>query len=117
MQPVYQPQPGDLERKLESTFPNESERASANRLLGLYGEEEWHKGIERVRIAALYNSDGDLGKLRAQIELANIDYRDVIASAEYRSLMKLPADIKPGSEAYEEAVEDDSRRYQAWIDS
>lgn len=117
MQPVYQPERGDLERKLASSFPDESERATASRLLSLYGEQEWHMGVDRVRIAAPYNSEGDLEKLRAQIELADIDHRDVIATAEYRSFMWLPSDTEPGSDAYEEAVEDDSRRYREWIDS
>ena len=82
MQPVYQPQPGDFERKLLSVFPDESERVAAHRLLDTYGEEEWHGGgVDRVRIAALYNSKGSLETLREQMELANVDYRDVIASA------------------------------------
>ena len=117
MQSVYRPQPGDLERKLETAFPVESERVRARRLLANYGEEEWDTGIDSVRIAALYNSEGSVEKLRSQIELANTDYCDVIASAKYRSFPELPAGVQPESAEYEVAVEADTRRCHEWIES
>jgi hypothetical protein len=117
MESVYQPQPSDLERKLCSVFPEEHERAAARRLLGLYGSSEFDPGVDRVRIAALYSSDGSFDKLRAQMELANIDYRDVIAGAEYRSAMQIPPPIDTDSEAYLIAAAQDTARYQKWLDS
>ncbi len=117
MQPVYKPQRGDLERRLAAVFPDEADRGRALELLMAYAEGDRDAGFDRVRIAALYNSHGSLEKLSANMELANIDYRDVIASAEYRSLMELPHDTAPGSREYAQAIEDDAERYSAWLDA
>ena len=38
-------------------------------------------GIERIRSAALKVSDGSLVKLRLAVQLANIDWRDVLVAA------------------------------------
>ena len=39
--------------------------------------------LRRVQVAALMLADGDRTKLREEIELACIDYRDVLAGAFY----------------------------------
>jgi hypothetical protein len=116
MQPIHRPQPGDLARKLNSAFATDRERSEALQLLNSYGTTEFDHGTDRVRIAALYNARGSLERLAAQMELANIDYRDVLASAEYRSVMALPVDAGLGSDAYIAAIQEDTTRYQAWLD-
>jgi hypothetical protein len=117
MQPIHRPQPGDLARKLDSVFATDRERSEALRLLSSYGTTEFDSGTDRVRIAALYNARGSLERLAVQMELADIDYRDVLASAEYRSVMALPVDSRPGSDDYIAALQDDTARYQAWLDA
>lgn len=117
MQPIHRPQPGDLARKLGSVFATDQERSEALRLLSSYGTTEFDSGTDRVRIAALYNARGSLEMLAEQMELANIDYRDVIATAEYRSAMQIPPPIDTSSEAYLIAASEDTTRYQKWLDS
>ena len=117
MQPIHRPHSGDLARKLDSVFATDGERSEALELLSSYGTTEFDPGTDRVRIAALYNARGSLERLAAQMELANIDYRDVLASAEYRSVMALPVDVGPDSETYLLALQDDTARYQAWLDA
>jgi len=117
MQPIHRPQPGDLARKLDSAFATERDRSDALELLSSYGTTEFDPGTDRVRIAALYNARGSLERLAVQMELANVDYRDVLASAEYRSVMALPVDIGPDSVAYLAALQHDTARYQAWLDA
>ena len=46
-----------------------------------FNEEADGRSLERIRFAALKLSDGDLAKLRAAIELAQIDSRDVLVAA------------------------------------
>lgn len=52
-------------------------------LLDLYGKEAHEYEKERVQLAILKISKGDMLKLRENINLAKIDYRDVLMSAEY----------------------------------
>lgn len=117
MHPIHRPQPGDLARKLDSVFATERDRSEALELLSSYGTTEFDSGTDRVRIAALYNARGSLERLAVQMELANVDYRDVLASAEYRSVMALPVDVGLDSDAYLAALQDDTARYQAWLDA
>ena len=42
--------------------------------------------VERVRFAALKLSDGDLSKLRGAVELAQLDFRDLLMSADFGDL-------------------------------
>jgi hypothetical protein len=42
--------------------------------------------VERVRFAALKLSDGDLGKLRGAVELAQLDFRDLLMNAGFGDL-------------------------------
>lgn len=39
------------------------------------------RGLERIRFAALKLSNGDLGELRRAVDIANIDWRDVLVAA------------------------------------
>lgn len=39
------------------------------------------QGLERIRFAALKLSNGDLGELRRAVEIAKVDWRDVLVAA------------------------------------
>ena len=39
------------------------------------------RGLERVRFAALKLSNGDLGELRRAVEIARVDWSDVLVAA------------------------------------
>lgn len=117
MQPAYRPQPGDIDRKLETLFPDVSDRRRAVEILERYGAESHHREIDRVRLATLRLAGGDLGALATQVESANIDYRDVLAAAEYPEFRLLPPGLDPSSDEYQRAVDSDYRQYLDWVNS
>jgi len=51
-------------------------------ILSDYGSESWHREEERVKRDALIISQGSVDVLRATIDLARRDYRDVLISEE-----------------------------------
>jgi hypothetical protein len=63
-------------------FPHEG-IASIMAILDLYGTEDYHRERERVHMAVLRLSRGDLRRLREYVDVARIDYRDVLWWAEY----------------------------------
>ncbi len=54
------------------------ERCGRN--LPLMGDKQ-PEAIERIRIAALKASGGDLDELRKAVDLANVDWRDLLVAA------------------------------------
>ena len=116
MQSAFQPRPGDLDRKLDVLFPDPVTREQARMALAGYGDEAWHREPERVRLAILYLARGDLDDVKRRVEAASVDYRDVIAAAEYPLLMGLPPDVDPESDTYRQALSSDEKRYRAWVD-
>jgi hypothetical protein len=58
-------------------------------ILNQYGSESYHKEIQRVHLAILKLSEGQLNLLKHYLEIALSDYRDVLAWAEYPEEMKL----------------------------
>lgn len=58
---------------------------AAVEVIARYGAEPHHREPERVRTVALILADGDLDRLRRLIDLANVDYRDVLAAYEDRA--------------------------------
>jgi len=91
--------------KINDMFPEE-ERPAALRIV------ETCPGHERTRVqlAMLKNSEGDLARLADQVRLAEIDYRDVLAPAEFpRQLRTSPA------ETTEEMRFQDRRDYETWL--
>lgn len=78
--------PGTSER-LKAVFPN-SDRAEAERLLVEhcssnlpFFEDANALSLERIRFAAIKVSGGNVGTLREAIDLANIDWRDLLVWA------------------------------------
>ena len=52
-------------------------------MLQEYGSEDWEREADRVRLALLKLSAGDVEKLRVWLQTAKQDYRDVLVGAEY----------------------------------
>lgn len=69
--------------------------------------------LERVQLAALKLSEGDVGRLREAMVAARRDYRDVLGAAEYPREMRLGANAAVGELA--QARADDRREYEAWL--
>jgi hypothetical protein len=122
-QPVPEVTSADVDRVVGRDFP--SERAAVvHEILSGYGRESWQCGEDRVRLAALKLAAGDLGRLRAEIERATLDYHGVIAGAEYPGFtMKvgscgLPTDdVHCEHAAHAKAViKEDWRQYREWLE-
>ena len=74
-------------QRVTATFRDE-DRAEAARLLTEECAERiplWRDlspaGLDRIRIAAVKLSEGDMAKLRYAISVANVDWRDVLVAA------------------------------------
>ena len=69
---------------------------------------------ERVQLGILKWADGGLSEIPGIVDTACLDYRDILAYAEYPAGMAL----SPGApaEARRTASEADRRQYQAWLD-
>ena len=69
--------------------------------------------IPRVQLAVLKLVNGRLAELPRHLEMARVDYRDVLMWAEY------PADAKVGwgeaPEAHQDAYRADREQYQTWL--
>ena len=61
-------------------------------ILDLYGEDKEEQDRERVQLAILKLSNGDMGKLEHYCAMAKDDFRDVLYWAEYTADAKLMPD-------------------------
>lgn len=109
-QPVPNIDADDVTRLLDREFGAEAETARA--ILGALSGT--HPGaVARVSAAAIKLSGGDLEELRSAVALGLADWRDVLASAEYRHYMQLPDDPTPAERTA--AIEADGAEYRAWL--
>jgi hypothetical protein len=69
-------------RAAEHDFPN-ADVAEILEILDRYGLESCEPERDRVQLDILKLSEGRLDRLEAQVEMAKVDYRDVIVAAEY----------------------------------
>lgn len=108
-QPILNYTSNDLDRVIARDFPA-SEVEQVRALLSIYGRESWHREVLRVQMACLKNAAGGLDNLRQQVETANVDYRDVLAAAEYRRYGRARNDAEKA-----QAIADDWRELQDWL--
>lgn len=96
----------DLDRIISRDYSHHPE-AAIWEVLHRYGHGEAH----RIYAAALKEGEGDLVKLERAIELANLDYRDLLMAAEY------PNQAKQGysASASPEVIEADLSQYSDWF--
>jgi hypothetical protein len=72
----------------------------------------------RVQLAILKLSEGDPEKLLHYVQAARIDYRDVLAWAEYpEQLRSGKTRFNASLDEYEAMLERDRRQYESWLDS
>jgi hypothetical protein len=90
-------------------------------ILGGYGSEEWQRrgGMDRVLLAILKLSRGDVNRLQELVKTACNDYRDVLAPAEYPRFwaLGLVATKKMSCEEKKRLIENDWKQYQEWLNS
>lgn len=90
--------------------------ATARAILTGYGSKEWHRESARVWAACLKMAAGSVERLRQAVAIADSDYRDVIASAEYPSYMKKISPSEKDPLKKREAIDDDWRQYRDWFE-
>jgi len=103
--------------KLKQAFPQEEGFREALALLDTYGTEPYERERERVQIAVIKLSAGDVYELLSYVEAAKADYRDVLAWAEY------PEQNRTGASRYNTPPETiaqiearDRKQYLDWLD-
>ena len=102
--------------KVRQLFPDD-DPAEILAILDRYRVESYQRERERVQLACLKLSEGNKDKLVSAVKLAQSDYRDVLAPAEYPSYDKIGivgADqLDP--EGRRELIYDDLHQYLSWL--
>jgi hypothetical protein len=105
----------DVERIVQRDFPADKVPEAAA-ILDQYGKESWHREVHRVRVAALKLAEGNIERLRCEIEGAKRDYRDVLAAAEYPGYFKrVPGPGKLPADQEKRIIDADWKQYQDWF--
>lgn len=104
----------DLVRTLVDRLFPPGERSAALALLEGYGGAPHERESLRVRVAALKVSGGQLGELERSIAHARMDYRDVLAWAEYPGALTMSTWKMPPAEAARVRAADRTQ-YLAWL--
>jgi hypothetical protein len=81
-----------------------------------YGGEPYQQEKERVQMAALKISEGDLDRLRDAVATARTDFRDVLLAAEYPREGVVGLAGPASEDDFARAREEDARRYREWRD-
>ena len=113
-QPVPKVAAADVERIVRRDFPNRASDAFA--ILSEYGSDTWNREPHRVRVAVLKLANGNLERLRTEIETAKCDYRDVLAPAEYPNYSKcVPGPDTRASAEVQRIIDVDWKQYEVWF--
>jgi hypothetical protein len=100
------------DEKLAQLFVASTERDAANALLApVIAGSEGH----RVAVACLKLAGGSLNKMKECAQAALIDYRDILAWAEYPRHMQLDPGATPEQRAA--ARRADAQEYSHWLDT
>lgn len=103
--------------KFNQLFQSHPDSEELLMLLNRYGGREGDRERERVQLAILKLSEGEPEKLRSNVEAALIDYRDVLAWAEYPEQMRSgKTAYNSPSEEYEEILKQDREQYLKWLE-
>jgi hypothetical protein len=99
-----------LTRKIATSFASSIDQAEANEILSRVANAS-----ERVCLAILKLAGGRLDRLRHFVDVANADFRDVIAWAENPREFDLPTSSDDATRA--KARAEDKSSYQTWLDA
>ena len=111
---MHQPTPSvtrsDVERIVRRDFPSE-DCATVMALLDEYGIDKYDREKDRVQLGILKLAAGSIDELLIQIQTAKVDYRDVLALAEYPSYRWSENDETKIQKMYR----DDWQQYSDWL--
>ncbi len=108
----------DIKRIIERDFRKDTDIAN---ILNRYASET-EKGRNRVYAAILKISDGSVEKVEKNVEVAIIDYRDVLSWAEYPNYFKFVREDISYKQNFEipfeknkQLSDDDWQQYNEWL--
>jgi len=114
-QPVPNVSEADVARLVQRDFaPGEVGAALA--LLQEYGPKSWHHEVARVRVAALKLASGNFEELRRAVRIADRDYRDVLAAAEYPVHIRQISPTEKNDLKQKLAINSDWHQYREWFE-
>jgi hypothetical protein len=97
-------------------FPNELERKRVEKVLKKHGTGDYYREA-RVGLAVLKLAGTQLERIEYYIGQADVDYRDVLAMAEYPGQMRQPYSLKEEDpDRYAQIMEEDRKQYEEWIE-
>jgi hypothetical protein len=112
-QPTPEVTAADVERIVRRDFPP-SQQDNAFAMLREYGGE--HREANRVRLAVLKLADKNLKQLRHWVEQAKLDYRDVLAPAEYPKYTRWGGVDTASEEEQRKVIDSDRAQYRRWLE-
>ncbi len=105
----------DVLRIVRRDFPTD-EVDAVLAVLNEYDGESWHRERFRVYLAILKLSSGDIDAVRRQLDIANSDFRDVIAPAETPGFWDARfVFVQRTKEELIQLMNADREQYNAWL--
>jgi hypothetical protein len=111
-QPVPRVSSADVERVVTRDFGSAA-AAPILAILDGYGGHNSHREPNRVRLAALKLAAGNRARLSELIEQAGLDYRDILAAAEYPAYFGASGLADESERA--RLIDADWRQYREWL--
>ena len=105
-------------KKFQKIFGSHPDSEELLQTLNKYGSREGDRERDRVQLAILKLSEGDPAKLFSNVEAALLEYRDVLAWAEYpEQLRSGKTAFNSPKEEYEEILRRDREQYLKWLEN
>ncbi len=102
-------------RKIAQIFPRDRRQWADSRLRS-YGRGPHQREPDRVRLAILKLTDeAGMDSLERHLAVAKMDYRDVLAAAEYPGQMRAGATVAVGSSERARLAQSDLEQYLRWL--
>jgi hypothetical protein len=103
-------------RKIKKMWPDADPQEILD-LLNEYGTESYETGRTRVQLGILKLSAGDRERLPDLVKMAKVDWRDVLAYAEYPEEMRTdPTRMRDMPEEEARSIRKrDRRQYEKWL--
>ena len=113
---MHQPVPDVSRFDVERIVHREFGDANASRALAILDEYKSDSGsASRVQLAVLKLAAGDIVVLKREIETAKLDYRDVLAYAEYPRYTREIGFHDVQESLKQVVIDDDWRQYDSWL--
>ncbi len=81
--------PADITTRIQKEFALAANQQKARKLLLNFNRRNYENTTFRLERCVLFGTNGDLGLLRRNLEMARTDYRDIILQAEYENMERV----------------------------